>query len=529
MYLDSEYLPATGADRQELVLLHGWGCNREIWRPLLAQLRSWANVTLLDLPGCAPHCQLDEEPQLQQTLEAMLARTPAKAVYVGWSLGGQLALELASRYPQRVTAVVAVCSNPRFVQSAGWPGMDPEVHSVFQQSFVSDPEATLRRFDALQATGSRRQRALARQLQRLRQYRSDSHLATGLCWLADLDQRDWLPSLGLPQLHVLAEDDALVPIDVADALDALLAGVPSASVVKLAGSSHALPLECPQVLGESIQAFLDKSGALKPAITDKKPLSKADVAHSFSRAASDYDSVAALQRDVGTRLLGTLESVRTEPSTVLDLGCGTGFFCPELKRRFPDAQYIGLDLAMGMVDFARAKFPGAGEWLVADAEALPLASNSVDLVFSSLAIQWCHRPRHLFAELARVLRPGGRCVFTSLGPDTLQELRASWAAVDQHQHVNSFLPASQLQAATEALPGISLGLQAEIFRMEYQQVRQLLSELKTLGAHNMNSERPAGLTTRAVLQGMLEAYEHWREDGVLPATYDVIFGQMEKT
>ena len=163
-----------------------------------------------------------------------------------------------------------------------------------------------------------------------------------------------------------------------------------------------------------------------------------------------------------------------------------------------------------------------------DAEALPLAADSVDLVFSSLALQWCFRPAHLFAELARVLRPGGRCVFTSLGPQTLCELRSAWAAVDDRQHVNDFLPPESLAAAAMAVPGLQLGLGNESFRMEYQRVRDLLAELKTLGAHNMNRSRPTGLTGRRALQGMLEAYEAWRENGVLPATYDVLFGVLEK-
>ena len=163
-----------------------------------------------------------------------------------------------------------------------------------------------------------------------------------------------------------------------------------------------------------------------------------------------------------------------------------------------------------------------------DAEALPLASNTVDLVFSSLAVQWCYRPEHLFAELARVLRPGGQCVFTSLGPDTLCELRAAWAAVDTHQHVNSFLPCAELASAVDRVPGVQLALATRQFRMEYLRVRDLLAELKTLGAHNMNADRPSGLTSRGALQGMLQAYETWRDDGVLPATYDVIFGVLEK-
>jgi len=181
-----------------------------------------------------------------------------------------------------------------------------------------------------------------------------------------------------------------------------------------------------------------------------------------------------------------------------------------------------------MVEYARSRSGGDSDWLVGDAEALPLATDSIDLVFSSLAFQWCYRPEHLFAELARVLRPGGCCVFSSLGPETLCELRSAWAAVDSHQHVNTFLPCSELANAVHSVRGVTLELHSAQFRMHYPRVRDLLQELKTLGAHNMNQDRPVGLTSRAALQGMLHAYEAWRTDGVLPATYDVIFGRLEK-
>jgi malonyl-CoA O-methyltransferase len=151
------------------------------------------------------------------------------------------------------------------------------------------------------------------------------------------------------------------------------------------------------------------------------------------------------------------------------------------------------------------------------------------LVFSSLAVQWCDRPEHLFAELARVLRPGGCCVFTTLGPDTLCELRAAWAAVDSHQHVNTFIPMATLAEAAKRIPGIAVKLESRALRMPYTRVRDLLDELKALGAHNMNLSRQPGLTSRRALQGMLQAYEAWRTEGVLPATYDVIFGMVEKS
>jgi malonyl-CoA O-methyltransferase len=527
--VDSEYLPASGVALQNLVLLHGWGSNREIWRPLLATLRSWANVTLVDLPGSAPNCKPAREPQLQATLAAVLERAPDQAVYVGWSLGGQLAVELAARYPTRVAGVVTVCSNPCFVATGDWPGMDAAIFAGFRASFIDSPESALKRFDSLQCAGSLQQRALLRQLRELRRVESGNQLATGLDWLEGLDQRAQLAALSQPQLHILGMRDGLVPVALSGSLEALLASGSLARVVVLDELSHVAPLESPGRLAACLWDHLVNSADLQPAPEPGNAPAKQDVANSFSHSARCYDSVARLQRDVGAKLLASLEQLQAAPATVLDLGCGTGFFSTALKTRFPQASYIGLDLAQGMVEFSRERFPHAGTWLVGDAEALPLASNSVDLVFSSLAIQWCYRPEHLFAELARVLRPGGRCVFTSLGPDTLRELRSAWAAVDNHQHVNTFLPATDLIAAAGRVPGVMLDLRAELFRMEYQRVRDLLAELKTLGAHNMNRERPSGLTSRSALLGMLEAYEDWREGGILPATYDVLFGVLEKT
>ena len=526
--LSGEYLPATAAAEQELVLLHGWGSDRGIWRPLLPLLRPWANITLLDLPGCAPGTDGGAAPQLEQVLAAVLAGAPARAVYVGWSLGGQLALELAAREPDRVAAVAIVCSNPRFLSGGGWPGMNPAEFARFSAALEADPGAALGRFDALQVTGAAQPRPLLRQLRSLRRGRPGRQLAAGLAWLESLDQRALLPTLAQPQLHLLAGCDSLVPPSMARSLEALLADAPRAAVELLPGCSHVLPLEASGPLAASLRRFLQRETLLHPAPAATGAPAKRDVAASFSRAARAYDSVATLQRDVGSRLLTNLDQLTVSPATVLDLGCGTGYFYPELRRRFPGARYIGLDLAQGMVEYAREHYPDAGEWLVGDAEALPLAADSVDLVFSSLALQWCFRPAHLFAELARVLRPGGRCVFTSLGPHTLCELRAAWAAVDDRQHVNDFLPPESLASAAGAVPGLRLGLGQESFRMEYQRVRDLLAELKTLGAHNMNRSRPTGLTSRRALQGMLEAYETWRENGVLPATYDVLFGVLEK-
>jgi malonyl-CoA O-methyltransferase len=529
MPLHREYLPATGTAQQSLVLLHGWGCNREVWRPLLTQLRSWADIVLLDLPGCAPGAAVGGTPLRPDLLASILKSGPEQAVYVGWSLGGQLAMALAAQAPERVTALVTICSNPLFIAAEGWPGMDAEVFGKFRADVLADPAAALRRFDTLQVNGSVCARQLLRDLQCHGRGTGSSELLAGLGWLETLDQREALSALTRPQLHLLAQDDALVPVRVARFIEDRIAGVQHAVVKVIPQMCHLAPLDAPVALAREIHSFLGRSGLLHTSAAVAPQLEKSDVAASFSRAAPTYDTVARLQREVGERLLSALDCMQCVPTTILDLGCGTGYFRGALHRRYPQARYVGLDIAAGMVQLARGRCRDDSAWLIADAEALPLAGESVDLVFSSLAVQWCSRPEHLFAELARVLRPGGMCVFTTLGPDTLCELRDAWAAVDTHQHVNAFVPMSALSDAAQRVPEITLRLENQPVRLQYVRVRELLDELKALGAHNMNRSRPVGLTSKRALQGMLEDYERRRSGGVLPATYDVIYGVVEKS
>jgi malonyl-CoA O-methyltransferase len=256
-------------------------------------------------------------------------------------------------------------------------------------------------------------------------------------------------------------------------------------------------------------------------------LNKHRIADSFSRAAQTYDAAAELQRQIGHQLLESLPDTR--PDRVLDLGSGTGYFTPLLRQRFASSQLVSLDLAQGMLAYARQHRPDShAAWVCGDAEALPLASDSLDLIFSSLAIQWCERPDRLFAEIARVLRPGGRFVVATLGPDTLHELRDAWAQVDGDMHVNRFLAREPLLAS------VPVELQLRAFSTEnrvlrYTQLRQLTSELKGIGAHNMNQGQPTGLTGKARVQGFRTAYEQHRDaQGLLPATYQVYYLHLQK-
>lgn len=253
---------------------------------------------------------------------------------------------------------------------------------------------------------------------------------------------------------------------------------------------------------------------------------KRKVAQAFSRAAQSYDSVAQLQRDIADRLLHWLPP--EVDGELLDLGCGTGYAAPMLRERYPQAPLIHLDLAHGMLAYAREQRPVPGAYyLCGDAEQLPLADASVDLVWSSLAIQWCEQPDRLLSELARVLRPGGRCLLATLGPDTLHELKQAWAAVDDDVHVNSFIPLQQLMEHRAGLELVRSETEYRVLR--YGRLQQLMHELKALGAHNVNHRREQGLSSRQRLVRLLNAYEQLRQaDGALPATYEVYYVELSK-
>ncbi len=253
---------------------------------------------------------------------------------------------------------------------------------------------------------------------------------------------------------------------------------------------------------------------------------KRQVAASFSRAASSYDGVAALQRNVGTELLARLPT-QFVPGAWLDLGCGTGYFSRVLAARFPAAHGIALDLAEGMLLHARP-LGGARHFVAGDAERLPLRVASVGLVYSSLAVQWCADFAAVLGEARRVLAPGGLFAFSSLCVGTLQELRDSWQTVDGFVHVNRFRRFDDYQAlcAGSGLRALSLERQAQV--LHFDDLRQLTHELTALGAHNLNPGRPGGLTGRARLRALAEAYERFRRPVGLPATYQVVYGVLRK-
>ncbi len=255
-------------------------------------------------------------------------------------------------------------------------------------------------------------------------------------------------------------------------------------------------------------------------------LDKRQARLAFERAADTYDEAAALQLEIGQRLLERLDLIRMRPTRILDLGAGTGVFSKALQQRYHKAQVVALDLALAMLRHTRRR----GGWLrkpacvCADGERLPFADDSFDFIFSNLMLQWCMDPEPVFTELRRVLAPGGLLLFTTFGPDTLMELRASWEAVDGHTHVNRFIDMHDVGDALMHARWAEPVMDSERITVTYRELRTLMQDLKQLGAHNVTAGRPRGLTGRQRLMQVTQAYERFRSDGVLPASYEVVYG-----
>ncbi|HLO61859.1 MAG TPA: malonyl-ACP O-methyltransferase BioC [Azonexus sp.] len=242
---------------------------------------------------------------------------------------------------------------------------------------------------------------------------------------------------------------------------------------------------------------------------------KARVRLSFERAASTYDSAAQIQRRICDRLLDTLPAQAF--SRLLDAGCGTGYALPLLCRRFPQAQALALDLSPAMLQRIEAPC----ERIAGDLEHLPLSDASIDLYWSSLAVQWCELPLVL-REARRVLRPAGALALASLGPATFGEMRLAFAGVDEYRHTLAFHSADEVRHMAKEAGFATVDVQQRAEIAHYPDFKSLLRSVKAIGANQVGLGRRTSLMSRSAFQRAEAAYEAQRTGDGLPLTYDVI-------
>ena len=265
-------------------------------------------------------------------------------------------------------------------------------------------------------------------------------------------------------------------------------------------------------------------------------IDKKQVRRAFSRAAQDYDASAVLQREVCTRMLDRLSCIKLQPSHLIDIGSGTGWGTRQLAERYPKTEITALDIAIGMLQEARGTsswwqklFAGKREnFLCADVEALPIASNSVNMVWSNLALQWCNDLPSTFVELQRVLTVEGLLIFSTFGVDTLKELRVAFSDVDGYNHLNRFADLHDIGDMLVAAGFADPVMEMERITLTYNDVRAVMQDLKSIGANNATAGRSPGMMGKAAWRRVTENYEKLRRDGKLPATFEIIYGHAWK-
>lgn len=252
----------------------------------------------------------------------------------------------------------------------------------------------------------------------------------------------------------------------------------------------------------------------------------------FARAARSYADATPLESEVGARLLARLDYVRLTPGRILDLGCGPAREGPVLATRYPGALLLLLDFALPMLQVARprhgllarlrrASSPAA---VCADFARLPLAGGSVDLVFSNMALHWARDPLAVLRELHRVLAVDGLLLFSTLGPDTLEELRAAAGATRVHVFPDMHDLGDMLVAAGFAAPVMDM----EQVSLIYNEPQRLLSDLRASGQTCALDVRPRGLAGRRFRDALHADLERQRRDGRLPVSFEVVYGHAWK-
>ena len=215
-------------------------------------------------------------------------------------------------------------------------------------------------------------------------------------------------------------------------------------------------------------------------------------------------------------MLERLAYLKIAPRRILDAGSGPARESGALLSRYPGAEIVALDFSLALLASGKRRWFEKKKFVCADLARLPLAAGSVDLVWSNLAIHWTD-PEQAFKELSRVLAPEGLLMFSTLGPDTLKELRAAAGEARVHRFVDMHDLGDMLVAAGFAAPVMDM----EVLTFTYRDARQLLDDLRESGQTNARRDRPRGLTGKRFLKNLNSKVES-------RATFEVVYGHAWK-
>ncbi len=256
-----------------------------------------------------------------------------------------------------------------------------------------------------------------------------------------------------------------------------------------------------------------------------------EICNAFDKQATEYEKAAKVQNEIGERLFERLHYLKITPRYVLDLGCGTGIFTSQLKKLYPQAQVIGLDLSYAMLKQSRRKQKWRCKWplINADMTSLPFNDGVFDLVFANQTIHWSSPLSAVIRELNRVMNLNGCLMFSTLGPDTFKELKQAWSVVDNYAHTNDFIDMHDIGDCLLAEHFLDPVVDMELLTVHYSSLKQLLQNLKAQGVRNINQARNEGLTGKNSWQTFESAYQALSTpQGKYPLTYEVVYGHAWK-
>lgn len=270
-------------------------------------------------------------------------------------------------------------------------------------------------------------------------------------------------------------------------------------------------------------------------------INRHSVKRHFSKSAHTYNAAAVMQKEVAERLAERLPLFKMTPEHIIDLGAGTGFLSQHIRTYYPESLLTQVDLSLQMLQHSRQetekKTPAWRSWLGfatdrknffvnADAYQLPFADHSVDMIVSSLMLQWCDDLDKVLAECQRVLKPEGLLYLATLGPDTLREIRQAWQVADgdgAHTRVSPFIDMHDVGDALSRAGFINGVLDTEHIQLTYTEAKEAIKDLKDIGATNAQSAH-SGLTGKQRWTTFLSAYNaQANAEGRISATFEIIY------
>ncbi len=257
---------------------------------------------------------------------------------------------------------------------------------------------------------------------------------------------------------------------------------------------------------------------------------KQQIAKTFNKIAANYDQAAMLPQEIAHRLVERLDYIKLQPHLIVELGAGTGFCAQLIQQRYPNAKIIAIDISHNMLRYTNEKSIANTHTICADAYHLPLKDNSVDLIISNMMLPWCEELVSLFRECHRVLSPDKLLLFATVGPDTLNELRISWSAIDHFPHVNSFVDMHDIGDALLHAELLDPVMDVEHIQLMYPHIKLLLKDLKMLGSRNLHPNKRRSLLSKMSFTQLQAEYKKYQlESNEYPATCEIVYGHAWST